>query len=184
MPRTTRSRVPGRGRPDEEHRASAGGGPLRGIADDHARGEGERALAGSMISFMRQRQAMHGRRFELAGGPSLSFAQLKLLFHLPPSDGAVPLSRFAEAAALTPASVTQALGPLEDAGLVRRVRSEVDRRIVDVCLTDRGGEVLARLRDHFTQRWDAELAAIPDDRLRAAAEVLERLHAVFGPPPD
>lgn len=156
-----------------------GGGPLRSIADDERRGTGERALAEAIIGFMRQRQAQHAKPVELPLDTPLSFAQLRLLFHLP-ADGSIALGRYAESIGITPAALTQALGPIEQAGLVERTRSETDRRVVEARMTDLGRDVLATVRDIFDARWTAALEGIDDDQFATAAFVLGRVAGIFG----
>ncbi len=157
------------------------GGPLRAIADDDARGAGARALAQSMIDFMQQRQSLHGKPLPLDVEPQLSFAQVKLLFHLPLDGTSLPLGRYAESIGITPAALTQALGPIENAGLVRRERSDTDRRIVHAQLTEQGMRTLDALRAGFGERWDASLATFDDDELAVAARVLASAAAMFRP---
>ena len=140
---------------------------------------GTRALAEAIIGFMRQRQAQHAKPVELPLDTPLSFAQLRLLFHLP-ADGSIALGRYAESIGITPAALTQALGPIEQAGLVERTRSETDRRVVEARMTDLGRDVLATVRDIFDARWTAALEGIDDDQFATAAFVLGRVAGIFG----
>lgn len=68
---------------------------------------------------------------------------------------------------------------LEAAGLVRRVRSEQDRRVVLTSLTERGHALLEERRRHLAPRWDAAMEGFSDAELRTAAAVLDRLHAML-----
>jgi DNA-binding MarR family transcriptional regulator len=65
------------------------------------------------------------------------------------------------------------------AGLVTRVRSERDRRVVLTSLTERGHALLEARHAQLLPRWEAALASFSDDELRTAAAVLDRLHAMF-----
>ena len=172
---------------DQPHAATTtthtGGGPLRAIADDATRGSGERALAESVIGFMRQRQQLHAKPVGIELDQPLSFAQLKLLFHLP-IEGSVPLGRYAESIGITPAALTQALGPVEQAGLVERTRSTVDRRVVEAQITDRGRDVLATVREHFDRRWNDAMAGLDDSEFQAAANVIDRIVNMFAQSAD
>lgn len=108
----------------------------------------------------------------------LSYAQYGLLFGL--ADGRPRSAReLALAAELSPASAAQMLDALDEAGLVRRVRSQDDRRIVLTSLTERGSAHVAARRALFEPRWRDALADFSDDELRTAAAVLDRLPAVF-----
>jgi len=56
---------------------------------------------------------------------------------------------------MTPPGMTMVVDKLEEAGLVRRVRSDADRRAINVAITGRGGEKLKRatkLHDRFVER--------------------------------
>ena len=85
----------------------------------------------------------------------------------------------AEHADLTPATVAQMLEHLEAAGLVKRTRSEQDRRVVLSVLTERGAAVVAERHAQMEPRWRAALAEFSDDELSAAARVLDRLADYF-----
>jgi DNA-binding MarR family transcriptional regulator len=161
--------------------AAVGGGPLRGIEQDETRSDGERALAGSMIAFMQRRQALHAKPFDTGTGTAISFAQLKLLFHLP-ATGSIPLGRLAEAVGITPAALTQSFLSVEEAGLAERHRSESDRRVVQARMTDAGRAALASLRAILDERWRDEVGAFGDDELALAARVLDHVSRVFDPP--
>ena len=56
---------------------------------------------------------------------------------------------------MTAPGMTMVVDKLEDAGLVRRVRSDADRRAINVAITGKGGEKLKRamkLHDRFVER--------------------------------
>ncbi len=85
----------------------------------------------------------------------------------------------AEHTDLTPATVTQMLEHLEAAGMVRRTRSEEDRRVVLSALTENGAAVVAERKSAIEPRWHAALAGFSDQELNAAARVLDRLADYF-----
>jgi DNA-binding MarR family transcriptional regulator len=131
-----------------------------------------RALKGMMAAVRR----MKGRETHRPG--ELSYAQYHLLFGL--ADGPPRSAReLAELADLAPATVTQMLDHLADAGLVVRLRSDVDKRIVLTSLTRRGRAVVDERRSQMEPRWRAALAEFSDDELRHAVAVLDRLHDLF-----
>jgi DNA-binding MarR family transcriptional regulator len=119
---------------------------------------------------------LRGRETHRPG--QLSYAQYGLLFGL---SGMCERStrELAEQADLTPATVTQMLDHLEAAGLVKRTRSEQDRRVVLSTLTDRGAAVVADRHAEMEPRWQATLSEFSDDQLNAAAQVLNRLADYF-----
>jgi DNA-binding MarR family transcriptional regulator len=122
-----------------------------------------RSFKGSMAAVRRLR----GRESHRPG--ELSDAQYSLLFGLRESD----------AADLSPASTTEMLDSLAGAGLVTRVRSEQDRRVVLTSLTERGRELVEERRARFEPRWLAALEDVSERDLLAAADVLDRLRGLF-----
>ena len=71
------------------------------------------------------------------------------------------------------------LDSLEAAGLVERVRSQRDRRVVLISLTGRGAELVAARRARFEPLWRGALAEFDEDDLLIAAAVLDRLREMF-----
>lgn len=107
-----------------------------------------------------------------------SFAQCQLLFGLA-ERGQLTTGELACAAELSPASVTHMLDHLAALGLVERVRSERDRRVVTCFLTAAGRRVLADRQADHQRRWRGQLASFDTAELETAARVLERLGALF-----
>jgi DNA-binding MarR family transcriptional regulator len=108
------------------------------------------------------RERMSAFRSFLSG--SLSLVHIHVLTVLE-VEGPLSMGRLAEELDVSVASATGIVGRMEHRGLVKRRHDEVDRRIVSVHPTRRGGEVFARLRRHrqdklrrlLTQLSDAEL---------------------------
>ena len=130
------------------------------------------AFKGAMASVRRLR----GRDTHHPG--ELSYAQYGLLFGLA-ERGELCASDLAGLAEVAPASATTMLDRLEEAGLVRRSRSERDRRLVLVSLTDRGEGVVAERRARYEGRWTAALSEFTAEELRGATAVLERVSRMF-----
>ena len=63
--------------------------------------------------------------------------------------------------------------------LVRRERSDRDRRVVLISLTDRGRTLIEERRARYEPRWRAALADFSDDELRSASAVLDRMRDMF-----
>jgi MarR family transcriptional regulator, organic hydroperoxide resistance regulator len=119
---------------------------------------------------------LRGRETHRPG--ELSYAQYSLLFKLA-EGGALPARELADAADLSPATVTQMLDGLERAGLVKRVRSDRDKRVVLTSLSRRGLAVIERRRKQLEPRWRAALGEFTDDELVTAAVVLDRMRELF-----
>jgi DNA-binding MarR family transcriptional regulator len=117
---------------------------------------------------------LRGRDQHRKTDDGLTIAQVRALFALDKSEAATA-GEIAEAARLSPASVTAMLDDLERDGIVTRVRSDTDRRRVLVTLTDEGRSVLKKRRRLWLKRWDAAMADVPEAELEAAASVLKRI---------
>lgn len=157
-----------------------------GTASDTADAPGagpdlERIAAGEELgrSFKRTMAAlrrMRGRETHQPG--ELSDAQYGVLFCLRDAE-ALAAGEVALAADLSPASTTEMLEGLERAGLVRRFRSERDRRVVHSSLTERGRELVEERRARHEPRFRAALARFSPQELRTAAAVLDGLRGMF-----
>jgi DNA-binding MarR family transcriptional regulator len=120
---------------------------------------------------------MRGRDTHLGGG-EISHAQFELLIELD-ERGELSAGELALAARVSPASVTQMLDALAEAGHVERSRSDSDRRVVMARLTELGRARVAAKRAAWLGRWEQALADVSPREMRAATKVLQRLAAVF-----
>ena len=131
-----------------------------------------RAFKGAMAAVRRLR----GRETHRPG--ELSYAQYGLLFGL--ADGtARSLRELAETADISPATAAEMLDGLAASGLVDRVRSTSDKRIVLTSLTDRGRAVIEERRAKYEPHWQAALARFSKNELMTATAVLEALREMF-----
>jgi MarR family transcriptional regulator, organic hydroperoxide resistance regulator len=150
---------------------SAAGTPAAAATPDPFEEIG-RAFKGAMAAVRRLR----GRETQRPG--ELSHAQYSLLFGL--ADCAPrSASELAQLADLAPATVTQMLDHLADSGLVVRIRSDVDKRVVLTSLTERGRTVIEEHRSRIEPRWRAALSEFSDGELLTAAAVLDRVRTLF-----
>lgn len=130
----------------------------------------------SFKAMMAAVRRLRGRETHRPG--ELSYAQFSLLFGL--ADGGTRSAReLAELADLAAPTVAQMLDSMTSAGLVVRVRSDEDKRIVLTSLTKRGRAVVEERRCRMEQRWRAALSEFSDDELSVAAAVLNRLRNLF-----
>jgi DNA-binding MarR family transcriptional regulator len=132
-------------------------------------------LRDAVAAFSAAQRRLRGRDTK-AGG--VSFAQWLLLRQLAACDE-LPAGKLAEGAELTPASATQMLDHLAEQGLVERVRSEADRRVVLNRLTPEGRERVAAKQTDIERRWREALSDIPAEQLGQAAQVLRRMAEVL-----
>jgi DNA-binding MarR family transcriptional regulator len=78
---------------------------------------------------------------------------------------------------MTAPGMTMVIDKLEGTGLVRRVRSDVDRRAINVVITGKGGEKLKRavkLHDRFIER---AIHNIPSQDIDAFLTTLNKIVA-------
>ncbi len=139
----------------------------------------DEAVARLGASFKRAMVAvrrLRGRETHRPGAPS--FAQYQLLFALDDRED-VSAGELATAADLSPATVTHMLDSLVELGFVTRDRSTLDRRVVTCSLTADGRKLIAKRRALFEGRWAAALADVETADLAAAAEVFDRIGAMF-----
>jgi MarR family transcriptional regulator, organic hydroperoxide resistance regulator len=108
----------------------------------------------------------------------LSQAQYQVLFELLQT-GELPAGELAAVADVSPASMTQMLDRLAEAGLVERVRSDLDRRIVSARLTTAGRRVCEERRAELEPLWRGMLEGFTASELQTAALVLDRITALF-----
>jgi DNA-binding MarR family transcriptional regulator len=133
-------------------------------------------LGRSFKATMGSVRRLRGRETHQPG--DLSFAQYGLLFGLEDKPE-LPTRELAVIADLSAATATQMLDHLEASRLVARVRSEHDKRVVLISLTDSGRAAIMARKARFQSRWDAALTDFSDDELLAAAAVLDRLSEMF-----
>lgn len=120
------------------------------------------------------------RRLRKHSNAGLTPSQLSALSTLE-RHGEMPIGRLAEREQITKSSVTRLAAKLEAMGLVRRELDANDSRSWRVDLTDDGRQLLAASSARADAYLARQIAALPADdqqRLLAAAPVLERLLAV------
>ena len=100
-----------------------------------------------------------------------------MLVVLRTADGELPLRALRRRLATSKANATEIVSTLEDAGLVRRVRSERDRRAVTVRLAPRGREIVDRLFPEHSERVRDAFAALDEDEKRSLAHICRKLAA-------
>ena len=133
-------------------------------------------LGASFKAAMAAVRRLKGR--ETHRSDELSYAQYGLLFGLA-AQGARSARELAEAADLSAPTVAQMLESMADTGLVERVRSAEDKRIVLTSLTERGRDLVAERRARIEPRWTEALSEFSDRELRTTAKVLDRLRELF-----
>lgn len=89
--------------------------------------------------------------------------------------GSRRMSDLAEHAQTSQASLTGIVDRLEERGLLRRTRSEADRRVVEVSLTEDGRAELHRSRTAFVGRLEAVLSPLDAEERVAFLALLRKV---------
>jgi DNA-binding MarR family transcriptional regulator len=131
-------------------------------------------LRESLSGFFRAQRRLRGRDARIEGG--VSFAHLPVLGALA-REGDLSAGQLAAEAGITPATVTQMVDTLSAAGLVERSRSEHDRRVVTIRLTDEGHRRHGVKNAELLDKWREALSGFDADELEAASAVMTRLIA-------
>ena len=149
--------------------------------EDPGRIEASEELGRSFKALLAAVRRLRGRETRRHGG--LSNAQYGLLFGLC-EHTELSSRELACAADLSPATATEMLEGLAAAELVRRTRSERDRRVVLISLTARGRRLVEERRARLQPLWREALADFSDQELRTTAAVLEQLRSMFDEFPE
>jgi MarR family transcriptional regulator, organic hydroperoxide resistance regulator len=150
--------------------------PLGDVVGERDQGDAAEQVARSFKRAMAAVRRLRGRETNRPG--ELTDAQYGLLFCLR-DQSEMSVRDLAEAADLSPASVTEMLEGLTASGLVTRERSERDRRVVLTSLTDGGRGLVEARRARFEPQFRAALEPFSEDELVVATAVLERLRDLF-----
>jgi DNA-binding MarR family transcriptional regulator len=80
-------------------------------------------------------------------------------------------------------SLTRILDQLEKRGLIARLRSDTDRRVVMLTLTPRGAELVERLMAKVVDFWNGLLGDFNRDEVKSLISLMTRLVAAAGGEP-
>jgi DNA-binding MarR family transcriptional regulator len=106
----------------------------------------------------------------------LTHAQWVPLFKLARGD-CTTMAELAREVSLDPGAMTRALDRLETKGLLRRVRSQEDRRVINLELTEEGREVSKLVPDVLAEVFNAHLAGFSHAEWTTLIDLLQRLVA-------
>lgn len=130
----------------------------------------------SSVGYLMRRVLFHisqdiGRRLEPCG---LTHAQWAPIYKL----SVCRVSTVAELARdlqMDSGAMTRLLDRLEDKGLCRRVRSEVDRRVVNLQLTSAGEAVAKKIPGELAKSLNAHLAGFSESEWHVLTDLLQRV---------
>jgi DNA-binding MarR family transcriptional regulator len=119
---------------------------------------------------------------ELETATGISFRWYDVLIHLEEAPDGLRMNELAERILYSKSGFTRVVDRMEEAGLVRRVRPENDRRSILVVLTDRGTDTMLRARAHHRDGIERHFSRhLTDTDVRALTHALEKLIAHAGP---
>jgi DNA-binding MarR family transcriptional regulator len=98
------------------------------------------------------------------------------LVHLEETPDGLRMNELAERILYSKSGFTRVVDRMEEAGLVRRVRPENDRRSILVVLTDQGRETMERARGHHRHAIEQHFSRhLADTDTKALARALEKV---------
>lgn len=112
---------------------------------------------------------------DLAQSAGLTPAQLRVLQILSARDGSATPKALATQMGISQGTVTALVDKLVARGLVKRVRSDVDRRQINVVITDEGGVVMDLAPDALQQRYVRAFERLQDWEQAQLISSLERV---------
>ncbi|MDI3494052.1 MAG: hypothetical protein PWQ72_179 [Pseudothermotoga sp.] len=93
--------------------------------------------------------------------------------------GPQKMSELAEVFSMTKSNITFLVDNLEKNGFVERERSNEDRRVIYIRLTDRGRDIYRQILDDFAKLIDKVTSQIPEQDLLIISDGFERLSRLF-----
>lgn len=108
----------------------------------------------------------------------LTQSQFRALFILQQAE-AVTAGELARSADLNPASVTAMLDHLASKGIIERRRSESDRRVCMVSLSEAGRALVEEKRAGWQVLWEEKFGSFSDEELGGALQVLRTMIEVL-----
>lgn len=112
------------------------------------------------------------------GKMNLTFPQT-LVLALLDEDGPMPISALAKAVGSANSTISGVVDRLETAGLVERVRSEQDRRVIYVDVTDRYREIEAEQKSHALKRFAECIGGMSREEKQSVLDALNLLRSAM-----
>lgn len=113
---------------------------------------------------------------ELEHQVGLSLRWYDVLIHLEESPEGIPMSELAGRILHSKSGFTRLVDRMEDAGLVRRVRPEHDRRSILIMLTDHGTEAMHRARRYHRDAIERHFSQhLTDSEIKVMTHALEKI---------
>ncbi|MGH9895640.1 MAG: MarR family winged helix-turn-helix transcriptional regulator, partial [bacterium] len=105
-----------------------------------------------------------------------------VLIHLDETPDGLPMNELAERILYSKSGLTRVVDRMEEAGFVRRVRHENDRRSILVVLTDQGRSKLEQARRHHRHGIEQHFSShLTDTEIKTLTRAFEKLSAHVRP---
>jgi len=115
---------------------------------------------------------------ELEREAGITLRWYDVLIHLQESPQGIPMNELAERILYSKSGFTRVVDRMEEAGLVRRVRPEHDRRTILIVLTDKGAETMEYARRYHRNGIEEHFAAhMTDNEIKVLTRALEKVGA-------
>lgn len=135
-------------------------------------------VAEILVAIRRINRAIDLHSKQLGKTAGLTVPQLLVLQSIR-RGGQKPINKIATDISLSQATVTTVIDRLERNGLVRRERSDVDRRVVSVMLTENGCAKLDQSPEPMQESFIREFAKLPSWEQHMLAASLQRLASMM-----
>jgi DNA-binding MarR family transcriptional regulator len=135
------------------------------------------------LSVLRTADQLEIRFARLFRGHGLTPSQYNILRILRGEGEPLPILEIAARTITVVPGITGLIDRLEQAGLVKRLRCEKDRRVIYVALTERGTETLAALDEPVLALHRQLLGHLSQGEVKDLIRLLEKLRAPWADPP-
>jgi DNA-binding MarR family transcriptional regulator len=113
---------------------------------------------------------------ELEQAVGISQRWYDVLVHLEDAPHGIPMNELADRILYSKSGFTRVIDRMEEAELVRRTRSENDRRTILIVLTDNGTELLKRARRHHRDGIERHFSQhLTNTDIKALTKALEKI---------
>ena len=104
------------------------------------------------------------------------FGVLEALYHI----GPLPLGELADKLLVTGGNITYVMDRLAEQGLVERIRSKEDRRVVLACLTTEGQELVGEVFPDHAEFVRGQMTALSGEEQETLRDLLKKLGKSLG----
>lgn len=105
---------------------------------------------------------------------SLSHSHICMLMYIKNEDTCI-VTNIARHLRITLSAVTNLVNKLFEMGLVTRIRSEEDRRIVVVRLTDKGRDILKKIDETRTKLFEVYFSNLSEEELHSLLNIINKI---------